>query len=171
MAASASAIGVAPQMRTSGAGTCGSRKISNAPPDRHGLTTTHAPGASGKWTSPSGSTAAGRFHLPAARRVPPCGPSSARTGHRRNPRSCHPATGSLGRRCVRRWDAVPAPLWRGRTASASAAIAGPVRSSSCSRSSRSAASVCPASPPTPATASVACRRGEPRTAPTHPRPR
>ena len=41
---------------TSGAGICGSRKISSAPPDRHGLTTTRAPGASGKCTSPSGRT-------------------------------------------------------------------------------------------------------------------
>ena len=41
-------------MQTSGAGTCGTRKISSAPPDRHGLTTTHAPGASGNVHVPVG---------------------------------------------------------------------------------------------------------------------
>ena len=35
--ANASAIGVDPQIRISGAGICGARKISNAPPDRQGV--------------------------------------------------------------------------------------------------------------------------------------
>ena len=41
---------------SNGGGNCGSKKTSNAPPERHGLTTTFAPGSSGKLSSPAGST-------------------------------------------------------------------------------------------------------------------
>ena len=63
------------------------------PPDRQGLTTTHAPGASGKCTSPSGSTRSSTLSPACNAPTPPCAPSSARTDRRRNPRSCRPTTG------------------------------------------------------------------------------
>ena len=65
------------------------RKISRAPPDRHGLTTTRAPGDSGKRSSPSGSTRSSTAS-PSSRAVQRGrrAPSSARTGRRRSPRSC-----------------------------------------------------------------------------------
>jgi xanthine/CO dehydrogenase XdhC/CoxF family maturation factor len=44
-AATASAIGDVPTTARSGAGSSGSRKISTAPPDRHGFTTVRAPGS------------------------------------------------------------------------------------------------------------------------------
>ena len=59
-AATASAIGEVPTTARSGAGSRGSRKISTAPPDRHGLTTVRAPGASGNASSPSGRTRSSR---------------------------------------------------------------------------------------------------------------
>ena len=58
--ATASLIGVAPTSRSTGAGSIGRRKISTAPPERHGFTTTSAPGVSGKSAELSGSTRSSR---------------------------------------------------------------------------------------------------------------
>ena len=172
---SASAIGVAPKTCTSGAGTCGSRKISSAPPDRHGLTTTQAPGASGKCTSPSGSTRSSTLSSvcsapSAALRTefcaqwPPTKPSIVPSAQQdrfvagmRRGGLLRAHDGGVDERRPRAPQLLRPFVHRHRDS----------HENLLDRRGRR----CPAWPPTPATASAACRRAGRRTAPARPRPR
>ena len=81
---SARAIGVSPATTTSGAGMTGSRKISNVPPDKHGLCTVSEPGlgSSGSGVirsssvSPESSNASACARTVDSAHAPPTKPSS-----------------------------------------------------------------------------------------------
>ena len=165
----AAAIGVSPTTRTRGAGSTGSRKISIAPPDRHGFCTVTAPSSIGdlpaarglrrsarrersaaapppRSRSPSARTRArcARAHTPPTNPSIVPSPSTSATSpalHARRALRAHDRGGHERRALLRRAPA-PAATWR--------------------RSSLRRLGRAPASPPTRAPGCRACRCGRRR---------